>query len=297
MDSGIETDTMRENNLYKMDDGIRVLYVDDEPDLLDITKLYLERSGEFDIDTSVSAERALDDSDIGSYDAIVSDYMMPGMDGIAFLRAVRERFGDIPFILFTGRGREDVVIRALNEGVDFYLQKGGDPKAQFAELVHKIRQAVRRRRAEISVKESEEMYRTILEDIQDVYYRADRDGNLIMLSPSGYHLLGYDPADSILGGPLARKFLANPDDCKRLFQAINGRGAVRDIEIDLKQKDGTLVTVSANSHSFFGKDGRVAGIEGIFRDITEQKRSEEELKRSENLYLSLIHISEPTRPY
>ena len=108
-----------------MDDRIRVLYVDDEPDLLDITKLYLERSGEFEVGISVSAERALDNSGIGSYDAIVSDYLMPGMDGIAFLREVRERFGDIPFILFTGRGREDVVIRALNEGVDFYLQKIG----------------------------------------------------------------------------------------------------------------------------------------------------------------------------
>ena len=49
---------------------------------------------------------------------------------------------DIPFILFTGRGREEVVIEAINNGVDFYLQKGGDPKAQFAELGHKIKKAV-----------------------------------------------------------------------------------------------------------------------------------------------------------
>ncbi|KQC06594.1 MAG: hypothetical protein APR55_01325 [Methanolinea sp. SDB] len=286
--SGIETDTMRENNLYKMDDRIRVLYVDDEPDLLDITKLYLERSGEFEVGISVSAEKALLDPGIASYDAIVSDYMMPGMDGIVFLRAVRERFGDIPFILFTGRGREDVVIRALNEGVDFYLQKGGDPKAQFAELVHKIRQGVRRRRAEASLKEREETYRMILENIQDVYYRCDPDGNLIMFSPSGYHLLGYDPTDSILGKNLAETLFANPDDRRQMIDAIEERGAVRDFEMNLLHRNGAIVTVSANSHTLYGNDGRVAGIEGIFRDITEQKRSEEELKRSENLYRTVF---------
>ena len=57
---------------------------------------------------------------------------MPDTDGIAFLRKIRES-SDIPFILFTGRGREEVVIDAINNGVDFYLQKGGDPKSQFVE--------------------------------------------------------------------------------------------------------------------------------------------------------------------
>jgi len=271
-----------------MDDRIRVLYVDDEPYLLDITQLYLERSGEFEVSTSISALEALDDPAIRSYDAIVSDYLMPEMDGIAFLKAVRERFGDIPFILFTGRGREEVVIQALNEGVDFYLQKGGDPKAQFAELVHKIRQTVRRRQAEALLKESEKMYRMILENIQDVYYRSDLEGHLIMFSPSGYNLLGYDPGDSILGSNLAEIFYLNPGDRKKMLDAISENGAVQDYEVDLRHKNGAIVTVSANSHYYYDKDGRIAGIEGIFRDITEQKRSEEELKRSENLYRTVF---------
>ena len=271
-----------------MDDRIRVLYVDDEPALLDITQVYLERPGDFAVTTSKSALEALLDPDIRSYDAIVSDYLMPEMDGIAFLKAVRERFGDIPFILFTGRGREDVVIEALNEGVDFYLQKGGDPKVQFAELVHKIRQAVRRRQAEASLKESEKMYRMILENIQDVYYRCDQDGNLIMFSPSGYRLLGYDPGDSILGSNLAETLYANPGDRTHLLDAIREKGAVQDYEINLRHKNGAIVTVSTNSQYYYGNDGRVGGIEGIFRDITEQKRSEEELKRSENLYRTVF---------
>ena len=121
---------------------ISVLYVDDEQGFLEIAQLFLEQSGDFSVKTVTSAQEALDSPAIRSCDAIVSDYHMQGMDGITFLKAVRERFGDIPFVLFTGRGREEVVIEAINNGADFYLQKGGDPEAQFAELAHKIRQAV-----------------------------------------------------------------------------------------------------------------------------------------------------------
>ena len=128
-----------------MVDGIRVLYVDDEPGLLEIAKIFLEETGEFIVSTSTSAKEALTSQSLRSHDIIVSDYQMPGMDGIAFLKEIRKRYDDLPFILFTGRGREEVVIQAINNGADFYLQKGGDPRAQFAELSHKIRQAVRRR--------------------------------------------------------------------------------------------------------------------------------------------------------
>ena len=132
-----------------------VLYVDDEQNLIDLARLYLEKSPEFCVKTQTSAREALTSPLITTCDVIVSDYQMPEMDGIEFLKAVRERFGDIPFILFTGRGREDVVIEAINSGVDFYLQKGGDAKAQFAELSHKIRMAVERKRAVDERTESE----------------------------------------------------------------------------------------------------------------------------------------------
>jgi len=81
------------------------------------------------------------------YDAIVSDYQMPEMDGIEFLKKVRSSGNPIPFIIFTGRGREEVAIQALSIGADYYLQKGGDPKSQFAELAHQIEQAIQKRRA------------------------------------------------------------------------------------------------------------------------------------------------------
>ena len=130
-----------------MPDTIRVLYVDDEPALLEIGKLFLEKSGAFAVDTLESAIDALKRLDIERYDAIISDYHMPDMDGITFLKQLKASGDTTPFIVFTGRGREEIVIQALNDGADFYMQKGGEPKSQFAELSHKIKIAVERKRS------------------------------------------------------------------------------------------------------------------------------------------------------
>ena len=142
-----------------MTDAIRVLYVDDEPSLLEIGKLFLEREGGFDVDTFESASDALIRLETKRYDAILSDYQMPGMDGITFLTRIRTSGNKTPFIIFTGRGREEVVIEALNNGADFYIQKGGDPLAQFAELSNKIRYAVSRKQSEAALEVSEVMER------------------------------------------------------------------------------------------------------------------------------------------
>ena len=139
-----------------------VLYVDDEEALLSLSKLFLESSSNFVVDTLTSAPEAIDQLKTRTYDAILSDYQMPDMDGIQFLKTVRSQFGDIPFILFTGRGREDVIIDAINNGVDFYLQKGGDPRALYAELSHKIRIAIERKIARDASTINEDRLKTLV---------------------------------------------------------------------------------------------------------------------------------------
>lgn len=124
-----------------------VLYVDDEPDLLELGKLLLEENGQFSVSPAESGAIALEMMKHQEFDAIISDYQMPECNGIRLLRHIRHD-SDIPFILFTGKGREEVVVEAINSGVDFYLQKGGDTEALFAELGHKISQAISRRSAE-----------------------------------------------------------------------------------------------------------------------------------------------------
>src|SRR5665647_3586618 len=156
---------------------ISLLYVDDESALLDICKRYLEKTGDFTVDTVESAHAALEKIRTTSYDAIVSDYQMPVMDGIAFLKHLKAEGNTTPFIIFTGKGREEVVVEALNAGADFYLQKGGNPKAQFAELSNKIRYAVSRRRAEESLRTSKENYRHLIEHSDEAIFVA-QDGML-----------------------------------------------------------------------------------------------------------------------
>ncbi len=141
---------------------IKVLLVDDEPALLEITELYLESRNDLDVDTAPSAREAMEKRKVGEYDAIVSDYQMPGMDGIEFLRAIRESGDEIPFILFTGRGREEVVIEALNIGADFYLMKGGEAKAQFAELHNMIIKVVQG-------KKTKEEKERLFHELSDLY--------------------------------------------------------------------------------------------------------------------------------
>jgi PAS domain S-box-containing protein len=91
-------------------------------------------------------------------EAIVSDYQMPGMNGIEFLKQVRGTNKTIPFILFTGKGREEVAIEAFESGADYYLQKGGAPRPQFAELMLKIRTAVDHRKDEAKVATLNRLY-------------------------------------------------------------------------------------------------------------------------------------------
>ena len=150
---------------------ISVLYVDDEPALLEIGKLFLEEGGAFAVDTLTSAQKALTRLDVSRYDAIISDYQMPGMDGIAFLKALRARGDTTPFIIFTGKGREEVVIQALNEGADFYLQKGGDPKPQFIELEHKLRLAVQKQRSDKTILHFNRLY-AVLSGVNTTIVRA-----------------------------------------------------------------------------------------------------------------------------
>jgi len=113
---------------------ISVLLVDDDPALFNITKILLEKEGELSVDLCSSAIEALEKLAIRDYDTIVSDYDMPVMNGIQFLRQIRNNGDRTPFIIFTGKGNEDVVIEALNNGADYYLKKVGDPKEIFSEL-------------------------------------------------------------------------------------------------------------------------------------------------------------------
>ncbi len=258
----------------------RILYVDDESFLLEIGRLFLEETGDFTVSTALSPPEALRLLEQEKFDAIISDYQMPGMDGIRFLVEVRARFGSIPFILFTGKGREEVVIQAINSGVDFYLQKGGDPTAQFAELSHKIRIAIERYNAVKALQESEARSRALIENTSDIIRILDCGGRIIFDSAASERLLGYPPGYTLGRSPT--EFI-HPDDLaivkRELSEVYNNTNSGIPTEFRIRKADGSYTCVESSGKNLIG----VPGIDGVVittRFIDERKKAKKALQES-----------------
>ncbi|NHJ46647.1 MAG: PAS domain S-box protein [Asgard group archaeon] len=132
---------------------IEIMLVDDEEDVLDLSKIYLERMNEkYKITAANSAEKALNLLEQNDFDVIISDYDMEPVNGLELLSTIRETGKTTPFIIFTGKGREEVAIQALNLGADFYLQKGGTTESQFHELENLVDKLFEKKQADKSRK-------------------------------------------------------------------------------------------------------------------------------------------------
>ncbi|MBV0902855.1 PAS domain S-box protein [Haloarcula salina] len=132
--------------MHDLSGHVRVLHVDDEVDVADLTATFLERDERFSVDIATSASEGLDRLAAESIDCVVSDYEMPEMDGIEFLETVRDEYPDLPFILFTGQGNEEIASEAISAGVTDYLQKQTGSE-QYDLLANRIRNAVSQYRA------------------------------------------------------------------------------------------------------------------------------------------------------
>ena len=262
---------------------ISVIYVDDEPSLLDIARLFLERTGGFSVSTVASGKEALDMLSNREFDAIISDFQMPEMDGIEFLKQVRCRDPAIPFILFTGRGREEIVIQAINNGVTFYMQKGGDPASQFAELAHKIRQAVAAVRAEVALKQSEMLHRTIFETSPDAIALTNTDGILSYVSPAAIRLFGIPSEKEALGTPLFDWIVPENREMVRarvLAFISNALPSTPPTLFPLQKRDGTRFYAEISSSVLLAPDGRPVGMVSILRDVSDRIAAGEALRKA-----------------
>ncbi|MDO8872229.1 MAG: PAS domain S-box protein [Methanoregula sp.] len=277
--------------------AIRVLYVDNELSLLETGKLFLERSGDFTITTALSAPEAIRLLELERFDAIISDYQIPWMDGIQFLVEVRTRFGQIPFILLTGRGREEVVIQAINSGADFYLQKGDNPKAQFAELSHKIKQAVSWKKAEDAFKKSEEKYRHLIEHSDEAIVIA-QDGMLQLINHRMVEFTGYSEQELL---SIQFSAVIHPDDHAMVVEwyqkRINVEESPSRYTFRLSPKDGSTrwIEISVAATDW---DGHPATL-NFLTDITERKWTEEALLLfgySAGQHLSIQEIAAKIHP-
>ena len=154
---------MIELQLTDTESYLRVLLVDDDECLLEISKQILEMESKIKVETATSADEAFENLRQFHYDVVVSDFDMPGKNGLQFLEELKKIERSPPFILFTGKVREEVEVEALNLGAFRYLNKNGDPEAVYTELVSSIQQAADNMKTQNLVKQSETRFRTIFQ--------------------------------------------------------------------------------------------------------------------------------------
>jgi two-component system sensor histidine kinase/response regulator len=143
--------------------------------------------------------------------------------------------------------------------------------------------------AEDQLKENAEKYRLIFESFHDVYYRTDKDGIVTEISPSVQKQAGYAP-EEVIGHPVT-DFYKSPHDRDALMNRLGEEGFVNDYELNLVSKEGRIIYTSANARLLFDQNQQPMGVEGVLRDITERKKAEESLKKSEEHFRNIFKES------
>ncbi|MFB6127423.1 MAG: PAS domain S-box protein [Halolamina sp.] len=167
---------------------MRILLVDDEPDVADLTAGFLEREDDrIETVVATSGSAGLDRLEDGTFDCVVSDYQMPGLDGLEFLRAARANNPELPFILFTGKGDEGIASEAITAGATDYLQKESGT-GQYRVLANRITNAVDRSRAQRRA----ELHHRALETASEGVSLLAPDGTFSYVNSAFARLFGYD---------------------------------------------------------------------------------------------------------
>jgi len=272
-----------------LNEKIRVLHVDDDPGILKITKQCLELEAPVQVDTAVSVEEALKKLEKEKFDVVVSDYMMPGKDGLDFLKALRSNGNTVPFIMFTGKGREEVAIKALNLGANQYLNKMGETETVYTELAHNITELAKTRKAEQKQCESEEKFRTLFEKANDGLVYVDLSGRIVDVNQKAAEIAQKRKED-IVGRSFLELGLVSaknlPVLVERLKQQTMGKPTERfEFEIERENGEKRLIDISS---TFIQKNNTPTGSLAIVRDITEGKKLEKSLRENEEKFAGLF---------
>jgi len=257
---------------------IRVLHVDDNEQILDLTSTYLERKSEaISIVSETDPSNALGTIDEEWIDCIVSDFDMPQMDGLKFLEAVRAEHPDLPFILFTGKGSEEIASEAISAGVTDYLQKGMS-NDQYSLLANRIENIVQKRNAEREIQETRERFAKLVKYATDAIAVVSPDGRWSYLSPSTERILGYGPDELI--GEIGFEYV-HPDDVEgammEFSKTLENPEVVGQSEFRYDHPEKGWVWTSNRARNMID-DPHIQGLIVYTRDITERKQKEQALK-------------------
>ena len=262
-------------------DEISVLYVDDDPDLGDLVAVHLEQThGDLSVCTERSAADGLERLSERTFDCVVSDHDMPGMDGLEFLKVVREEYEELPFILFTGKGNEEIASDAISAGVTEYLQKGMGTD-QYAVLANRIERAVEERRAKAALEESERMLSTLISNLPGMVYRArnEPDWPMQFVSDGAAELIGYSSA-TLESGDVSWGTLIKESETERLWETVQtciAAGEPFEVSYQIETADGETRWMWERGRVVGTDDDGVEILEGFITDVTARKEREREL--------------------
>jgi len=268
----------------------RILCIDDEPAILGVISLFLQRTPGFQVDTATSAREALKMMEGRDYDAIVADYHMPVMNGIELLKDLRGRNLDIPFIILTGMGNEDAAVEALNLGADFYIQKGGDPMQQSAELANMIKQSVTQRRSNHSLMKTTHTLQAIVKSSPVPIYTLDPLGTVLLWNHAAERVFGWK-AEEVMGKPIPIVPLDAVDESQSLRGRVLEGESFAGLELRRLRKDGRMIDILLWAAPLRDENGRISGILASAQEITERRTMEAGLLRLNRLYAFLSSVN------
>jgi PAS domain S-box-containing protein len=261
--------------------------VDDDEKLLEVTQRYLNRAEPtLTLITSSSAQEALQILQKNQFDVVVSDYQMPDMDGLELLQKLRGEGNDIPFVMFTGKGREEVAMQALNLGANYYLMKGAEAISTFGELAHIIRQLAHHQQIEKALRETEELSNHIIESMTDGILALDQDFHYTLWNKA-MEKISHIPREELIG--TSRRpwevfpHLVEQGVDQMMKRAMEGEVVHRE-DIPYRLADGTTGFTTETYSPLRSEIGEIRGIIGLIRDITQRRLTELQLQYQGELF-------------
>jgi len=264
-----------------MDDAIRVLHVDDDPDICSVTALHLESVAD-----DVSVETTTDPRAVPSMlaaepvDCLVSDLDMPEMTGLELLESVRADHPDLPFILLTGKGSEEIASRAISAGVTGYLQKDTGTE-QYEMLANRIRNAVDRNRSKGALADSQRRLELLLDQSPLAVIEWNDQFDAVRWNDAATEMFGYT-AEEMLGTHVSR-LLPESADCIDDIgtQLLESGGSHRDQQPTVTKDGDRLVCEWHNLTVTEGEE--TLSMFSLVRDVTDRHDRKTELQRYETM--------------
>ncbi|MEF8872313.1 MAG: PAS domain S-box protein [Haloarculaceae archaeon] len=260
-------------------EAIHVLHVDDNPDISKLTATFLEREDDrFTVETTATVSEGLAYLAETDVDCIVSDYDMPSKNGIEFLDTVRELHPDLPFILFTGKGSEEVASEAISAGVTDYLQKDSGT-SQYAVLANRVANAVEQDRSKQALEASQKRLSLFVEQSPLGVIEWDDDFGIVRLNDAAEAILGY--TEDELVGETWETIVPDSDESsvgEVVDELLDGTGGYHSINENVR-KNGETIVCEWHNRVVTDDDDDVIAIFSQFQDITERKNQQRELER------------------